>query len=178
MRTSASPSASSPDRPGGDERAVSEVLGFLLIFLILSIVLVLSMLAFNALHDRAEAQVVELRAQSVAQRVAASAVDAALFAEGHAVSTSTYQHPIDLPADLEGHGYRVYLDASPDEQVRVVVAGLSIEVTAPLFSAGASTSFDVCDGDVAGGAIKVRFGQDPDDLVAPYDHCVFLETSA
>ncbi len=177
MRTSASPSASRrPAPPAPDERGVSEVVGFLLIFLILSIVLVLSMIAFNTLHDRAQATVVRLRADSVAQRVAASAVDAALFAETHSVDTSTYQHPIDLPQDLEGHAYRVYLDAAP-EQVRVVVPALGITATAPLFSAGASTSFDVCTGSVAGGAVKVWFGQDPADLAAPYNHCVYLEAS-
>ena len=173
MRTSASPS---PSRSvAGDERAVSEVLGFLLIFLILSIVLVLSMLAFNELHDRAESSVVELRAQSVAQRVAASAVDAALFAETHAPATSTYLHPIELPDQLEGHSYRVHLDASPSEQVRVEVASLGVSVTAPLFSAGASTAFGVCATSAGGGTLEVHFGPRPAGSSSPDLHCVFLK---
>jgi len=198
MRTSASRWLDGPAQGAdGDERGVSEVIGYLLIFGILSIVLVLSMVAFNVLHDRAEDNVVRLQAGSVAQRVAASAVDAALFAESHDPDTSTYIHPLGLPEDLEGHGYHVHLEAEntgsgdPDdclpcpspasctrpEQVRVCVPHLGNEdpITAPLFSAGAggaAAGFTLCASDAPGGDVGVRFGPDPSD---PTSYCVFLE---
>lgn len=199
MPTSASPS---PHERAGrmagkapDERAVSEVVGYLLVFGILAVVLVLSMVAFNILNERAQTSVVHLEAESAAQRVASSAVNAALFAETHDAATSTYEHPLDLPTDLEGHAYTVYLEAAntgsadPDdcipcpspptctrpEQVRVCIPDLNDEepITAPLFSAGASTSFDICASQASGGPLIVRFGDV--DGVAPFSYCVYLE---
>ena len=158
-------SRSPRDQDGrGGESAVSEVVGFLLIFFILSMVLVLSMFAFREIQSRAESAVVAVEAESVAQRVASAVVNAALFAERHGSADATYLHPLDLPDLLEGHTYVVHLDpatgATP-AQVRVVIADLNLEAAATLFSADASTSVALCSTDAVGGRVLVRLGAVP-----------------
>lgn len=146
--------------PRDDERAVSEVIGFVLIFGILSMILVLAMVAFNEVHDRAEAAVVAVEGESVAQRVASAVVNAALFAERYGLDETSYLQALDLPAELEGNSYTVHLDpavpgVSP-AQVRVVVGAIAVETSAPLFSADASTDVTICSSSVAGGRVQVH----------------------
>lgn len=165
MPISRSPSRSDP------ESAVSEVIGFLLVFAILAIVLVLSMFAFGVIHNRAKSSVVTLQAESVAQRVASATVDAALFGEGHTVATSRYHIVLDLPERLEGRAYEVFLDETAEE-VRVEVPSLGITAKAPIFSAGAGTNVNLCSNvaGIPGGTMSVRFGPNPTE-------CVYLEDS-
>lgn len=152
MRRCASPCRS-------DEQAVSEVVGYVLIFGILSMILILSMLAFAAVQDRAEAAVVAIEGESIAQRVASAVVNAALFAERHPANAS-YLQPIDLPTDLEGNAYVIHLEPASGSQaalVRVDVPGLGLDATAPLFSADAAASVQLCATSAAGGRMAVRF---------------------
>lgn len=147
-----------------DDGAVSEVVGFLLVFAILSMILILSMVAFNEIQDRAEAAVVAVEAESVAQRVASAVVNAALFAERHGSTDATYLQPLELPEDLEGHAYVVYLDpvaGSTPAQVRVVISALDLEASAPLFSADASTDVALCATTATGGRVQVQLGAVP-----------------
>lgn len=155
------PACGSPCRfePARDEQAVSEVVGYVLIFGILSMILILSMLAFAAVQERAEKAVVAIEGESIAQRVASVVVNAALFAERHPTD-STYLQPLDLPVDLEGNSYSIVLEpASPGQaaRIRVDVPSLDLQATAPLFSADAATTVQLCSTSVTGGRISVRF---------------------
>lgn len=110
-------SSSDPDarqRARSDEEGVSEVIGFLLTFAIISFILLVSMLAFNDAQQRAENRLIEIQGASAAQRVAAAAVDLALFVSDHPYETSV---AIDLPTELQGIGYKVHLCSDlPDPQ--------------------------------------------------------------
>lgn len=102
-------SFSDPDaRPQArsDDDAVSEVIGFLLTFAIISFILLVSMLAFNNAQQRAEGRLIEIQGASAAQRVAAGAVDLALFVSEHPYNVSI---AIDLPTELQGISYSVLL---------------------------------------------------------------------
>lgn len=143
---------------------MSEVIGQILVFGIVSILLVLSMLAFNQAQLGARDRVVELSAQSAATRVAGIVVQTSLIAEQHGVAT-TVTFLVDLPQRLEGLDYRVSLNVTAPAHVDVTIPSLqgSPLVTAALFSADASgggaapTQFDLCPGSVSGGRLHVRF---------------------
>lgn len=95
-----------------DEAAVSEVIGYVLTFAIISGVLVLSMLTFNVARERTADRVLEVEAASVAHRVAAAVVEAGLFVERQtaAGATPTDLHLVlDLPESFQGTGYTIAL---------------------------------------------------------------------
>lgn len=174
--TPRSPSRAAPTRPRllRQDEGVSEVVGYLLVFGILSIVLVLSMSAFAVGQEAAQSRAVQLRAESAAARVAGVVVQTAVLWEQQGAGFAV-AYFIDLPQDLEGRSYTVRLEpaktvdvagdctvgAHPD-QVCVQVPSLSITVTAPVFSAAAPTGLDICAGadstgtQVVGGALNVR----------------------
>ncbi len=102
-------SSSDPDarrQARSNDDAVSEVIGFLLTFAIISFILLVSMLAFNDAQQRAENRLIEIQGASAAQRVAAGAVDLALFVSEHPYNVSI---AIDLPTELQGISYSVML---------------------------------------------------------------------
>lgn len=100
-------SSSDPRKPRHDgEDGVSEVVGFLLTFGIISAILLVAMLGFNDAQQRAEIRLIEIQGASAAQRVASAAVDLALFAQSNPHDTSV---AIDLPAELQGISYSVFL---------------------------------------------------------------------
>jgi hypothetical protein len=155
----------------GDE-GVSEVIGYLLVFGILSLVLVLSMSAFGLAHEGAKARVVELRAESAAARVAGVVVQSAILAERQG-GTSAVAFLVDLPQQLEGLDYTVALDdqtASRPDQVRIGVPALSLSVTSPVFAAGASGSVNLCPVEVGGGPVLVRYSAPSDHLPQSASH--------
>lgn len=102
----ASSSDATRPRLAGDEAGVSEVVGFLLTFGIISAILLVAMLGFNDAQQRAEIRLIEIQGSSAAQRVASAAVDLALFAQENPYNTSV---AIDLPAELQGISYAVAL---------------------------------------------------------------------
>ena len=151
-----------------DEEGVSEVIGYLLVFGILSIVLVLSMSAFAVGQQAAQSRAIELRAESGAARVAGVVVQTAVLWEQQGAGFAV-AYLVDLPQQLEGRSYVVRLEPSttvdvpgdcttgahPD-QVCVRVAALAITVTAPVFAAAAPAGLDICPTQVEGGALHVR----------------------
>ncbi len=155
----------------GDERAVSEVLGAILVLATVTLVLMIGFYGFTQNETRVRERVVTLQAQSAAQRVAATAVDAAVFAEAHGAN-ATYQRTLELPDSFEGSAYRVALEASPP-RVRVLVPASGETVTAPLFGADAATSVTLCDTDLIGGRMTVRH----DDRQTPGSACIYLESA-
>lgn len=136
--------------PDSNSDAVSEVIGQILIFGILATVLILALLGFNVAREGAADQVAEVRAESVAQRIAGVVVDGALFAERTQAESIELRLPIDLPDDLEGQSYRITLNA---DDVTVTVSGTTVE--AALFSSGQPADLVVC-------AMPSRIGGDLD----------------
>lgn len=107
----ASSSDGNHPRLHGDEAGVSEVVGFLLTFGIISTILLVAMLGFNDAQQRAEVRLIEIQGSSAAQRVASAAVDLALFAQSNPHETAV---AIDLPAELQGISYSVFLCMDTD----------------------------------------------------------------
>ena len=143
----------------GDSEGVSEVIGYLLTFGILSMVLVLAMSAFSVGQEAAVERAVELRAESAAARVAGVVVQTAVLAEQQGTGIAV-AYLVDLPQQLEGRDYIVTLEpaagGNPD-LVRVEVTSLDIDVTAPVFSVGAA-ALNICAATpVPGGPIYVRY---------------------
>jgi hypothetical protein len=144
----------------GDSAAVSEVIGFLLTFGILSVMLVMSMYAFGVAAKGAQTQAVELHAESAATRVAGVVVEAAVLVEQQGTTSPTLAYVLDLPDDLEGRSYLVRLEAasgSEPDLVRVLVPSLGIDVTAPVFAAAAPANVAICTTEVGGGSLTVLY---------------------
>lgn len=159
-----------------DEASVTEVLGQILMFAVLSMVLVLSLVAFGAAKDRAAERAAELQAEAAAQQVASAVVEASLFIESRGAA-ATYERRIDLREMIEDREYAVHLepeDLTHTDRVRVVVGSYGVEATAPLFRAGAPVGITLSSSEVAGGPLEVVFGPCPPLLVAD---CLYLEGS-
>lgn len=168
--TPRSPSEAAPIRSRHlrrDDEGVSEVVGYLLVFGILSIVLVLSMSAFAIGQEAAQGRAIELRAESAAARVAGVVVQTAVLWEQQGTGF-VVAYFVDLPEQLEGREYVVRLEpatagnaadctsgAHPD-QVCVKVASIGLTVTAPVFSAAAPNDLSICRSEAVGGALYVR----------------------
>jgi type II secretory pathway pseudopilin PulG len=175
----AASAASQRRRSGGrkptllaDRQAVSEVLGFMLIFGIISMILVISMLAFTNAQADAKDRVVGLQAKAAADRVASLVIEASLFAERQGPD-SEFSYLADLPERLEGESYSVRLTSAGEV---VVDVDTGEEVTAQLLQAGGGSAAAVCAGPaVAGGPLFVRFGDHDQNAVTT--HCIFLEES-
>lgn len=151
-----------PHRPlralSSDGAGVAEVVGYLLVFGILSLVLVLSMSAFGVAQQGAKERVVQLRAESAAARVAGVVVQTSILAEKQG-SGAAVSYLVDLPEQLEGLDYRVALqpkDATHADQVVITVPAIRLTVTSPVFAAGASSSVDLCARSIGGGPLHVR----------------------
>jgi hypothetical protein len=162
----------------GDSQAVSEVIGYLLVFGILSMVLVLSMSAFAVGEEAAKERAVTLHAESAAARVAGVVVQTAVLWE-QLDGDVAVAYLVDLPEQLEGADYLVSLvaaaGADPD-LVRVVVPRFDIDVTAPVFSAAAPADLQICDSEALGGALNVRINAPSSDAVPPCGNdALFLE---
>lgn len=167
--------SASPSRPGpgsgprrtfaGDSSGVSEVVGFLLTFGILSIMLVMAMYAFGVAAEGAEERAVALHAESAATRVAGVVVEVAVLAEQQGPNDPSVVFVVELPDGLEGFAYAVHLEpasgADPD-RLRVTVPALGIDVSAPIFSAAAPSNVNICSTTVEGGRIAVLY-DDPTD---------------
>lgn len=171
---------SSEQRPRplrGDERAVSEVIGQILVFGILSIVLVMSMLAFNVVKASVTDRAAGWQAEAASSQVASVTIEGALFAERHDGEVEYIRH-LDLPDDFEGRTYRVYLEpagSGHSDRIRLHVDGIDQSVTASLMSAGAASSVHLLESDVPGGPLAVVYKEDPSCSSIGADRCLFLE---
>ncbi|MES2153998.1 MAG: hypothetical protein V4510_02595 [bacterium] len=165
-----------------DETAVSEIIGYILVFAIVAVLLILGMLAFNKAQNDARRNVIDLRAQSAATRVSSLVVEASLLAETQGTTTAM-RFLAPLPEDLEGFSYTVAIEPAANgnvERVHVVVAGAAVDVTAPIFSASAPLTVDICPGPTGtgtsarGGHISIAFNVD----TYPTQSCLFVEPAA
>ncbi len=138
--------------------AVSEVVGQILMFGILSMVLILSMLSFNIAKERTEDRVVESTAESIAQRVASLVIETALFAEKFSDQDVDLESRLALPSRIEGRSYTLEIDGD-----RIHVTVDASVISQPLFSAGSEGLVHVCQQDpLPGGSIKIHIeAEDP-----------------
>lgn len=173
-----------PKRLIRDEAGVSEVVGYIIMFGILSMITVISMLTFNDAQASTQDRVVELRADSAAARVAGAVVTAALFAEDNEGNDANFTREIELQQLLDGRAYTVALlpdDGTDPDRIEVDVAAIGYTATAPLFSAGATPQVTICAGQgaVEGGVIAVRYatqaGKDPGGVCPAQS--IFLEAA-
>lgn len=117
-----------------DDAGVSEVVGFLLTFGIISMILVTAMIGFGSAQQRSYERVAEAQASSIAQRVSGVLVDAALFLEGTDCSSlARLSLLLEVPATVANRGFLVQLN---DTAGTVVVStGLTTPQSASLFGA-------------------------------------------
>ena len=171
MQTFAPKSRSRSPQGPGDDRAVTEVIGQILVFGILSMVLVLSMLAFDVASTNAKERGALLQAEGIAQQVASVGVEASLFVEGRAAGT-TYERSMKFPQDLEGSAYTISISPTTltdPARVTVIISTSGVRVTAPLLNADAPVNLDICASTVGGGPIHIRY------VPNPANACLFLE---
>ncbi len=168
-----------------DVRAVSEVVGQVLIFGILSIALVGALLGFNVAKENATERVIELRADATAQVIelrVREALDLVIMHQATGTDEFNYTFTIDLDDELEGYGFVVNLDA---DRVQVNVTALPYTATATIHERS-STLYEICDGtELSGGPITVRAHriQDAADVppgcssVSIDEYAIFLESA-
>src|ERR1051325_3214679 len=106
MPASLPPSRSEPTGAAlrADERGVSEIIGYILTFAILSTVLLIAMLTIAAANRQAEQRVLEVEAASVAHRVAAAVVEADLYLNAPNRAATELLLRLDLPASFGRDG--------------------------------------------------------------------------
>jgi hypothetical protein len=184
MPTSEPPSNSRPARVTRglrrDEAAVTEVLSYILTFGILSVVLVMSLVAFESERQEKADDIARLQADAAAQQVSSIIVETSLFRERQ-TGTATMDRILELPYDFEGRNYKVRLlhaTASRVDQVQVEVPGIGYVSTSILFEAGAASSVNLCEVEISGGPLRIRHDANsanypPGNVVAP--NCIFLE---
>ncbi len=93
-----------------NDSGVSEVIGFLLMFVISSFLLVIAMSTFNNSQDTSEGVVTAVEMKSVAARVASRVLEASIVAQDF--PNATYEIQVDLPTPPNDRDYRVTLTAS------------------------------------------------------------------
>ncbi len=96
-------------RLGSDASGVSEVIGYILSFAILSTVLLVALLTFNSARAQAEERVTEVEVASIAHRVAEAVIQVGVYAEAHAGSSPEVTLRLELPAGIGSRGYSVDL---------------------------------------------------------------------
>lgn len=141
-----------------DDLAVSEVVGQILMFGILSMVLILSFVSFNVAKDAAEERVVQTTTEALSQRISSLVVDTALFAEKFQDEEVDLISKLDLPDTIEGRQYTIRLT---QESVEVTVPLTGATDNSTLFSANSAGLVHICDQDaIDGGDIYVRITPD------------------
>ncbi len=131
--------------------AVTEVVGQILIFGILSVVLTLSLVSFNVAKDSAEERIVSTTASAVAQQVADLVVDTAIMATAFEDADISVRAAVNMPEFIESRPYTVELN---NDDITVVVSGRT--ATAPLFAADSGATLHICDQDpVIGGPMQL-----------------------
>ena len=150
------------------EEGVAEIVGFVMVFGIIGVIILVSTLAFANQRQGVDQRVAELRAQSVAQRVAQVVYDVGLTA-GTTNDLRGYNRTIELPSTLEGFGYTVNLvnvtttssctPAQPCWRVNVTVSGVRAFAEESVANVGVGqANFELCTQAVSGGTVRVRYG--------------------
>ena len=158
-----------------DTGAVTEVLSYVISFGVLSAILLLGLLGFAHVREQGEAPRAQAQAQSIANAVAAAAVQASLLAEQGSTSAAVR---VEVPDSVYGRSVLVRLD--PAGLVIVEVAGIHHQGLPPPATAAAPLQgrealdldgdpgdSDLCPVPSSAGPLDVRIGV-PTDVGAMY----------
>ncbi len=121
--------------------AVTEVVGQILIFGILSVVLTMSLVSFNVAKHSAEERILASTADAYAQQVADLVIDTAVMTAQFQGSDIDVQAIVDLPDVIQNRPYTVDLD----QDAVVFVVDRTTTRQAPLFAAHSVGTVHVCD---------------------------------
>lgn len=126
------------------DAAVSEVVGSILIFGIVSMLFTLSLLGFVAAKEAAQERVVELQAESVAQRIAGVIVGAAIFYDAHNGTgpDMDFRRHVQIEGQIEQSDFQIDLD---NDTVVVTVPAFDRSATVSVLGANKTALVTVCD---------------------------------
>lgn len=99
--------ARSLERFGEDDRGASEMVGYMIAFALGSMILVLSLTAFNTMRDHSGEMVADRAVSEMAHRVA-FAVEESL-SSGADFPDSDFSRTLRLPAEVSGHTFTIEL---------------------------------------------------------------------
>ncbi len=88
-----------------DDRGVTEVIGYILTFALSAIILLISVQSFTVARENSDAVTTAVELKAIASRVATHVVEAGLISQEF--PNSTYDVTINVPQDLNGHGYTI-----------------------------------------------------------------------
>lgn len=94
-----------PSPQGSADAAVSEVIGFILMFALSAMILVFTLEAFDVTRTQTERANTGVQLEALADRISSRVVQAGLVSERH--PNVTFQVEAKLPDTVEGLGYRV-----------------------------------------------------------------------
>src|SRR5688572_8560861 len=119
--------------------AISEIVGFVMIFAIIGSITLVAMLAFGQQRQDVDQRIVELRAASVAERVAVVVADVGRAVDATSGELTRFEREVDLPPSLEGSGYTVrLLQVSGDWRIQVSSSATTRVPQANVLPSGAS----------------------------------------
>lgn len=99
-------------RRRADDRAVTEVLGFILMFALSALILIVSMRAFNAAQANSNDLVAAVELRNVANRISSRVVQAAIVSQEF--PHADYEVTLKVPAEIAGYRYSVkFRDRDP-----------------------------------------------------------------
>jgi len=127
-----------PRRLSQDDRAINEVLGFVLSFALSAIFLMIAMSSFWTAKSNSESVLTGTEMKSVADRVASAIVQAGLI--GEEFPNSTFNQTLAVPQLLNDHDY--YIQAT-NAQVYVNSTDGSFRATATTFKLDAVSGIHV-----------------------------------
>lgn len=96
----------------GDDAAVSEVVGFILMFAISAIILVLSMQAFNKAQDGSNDLLAAVELKNIANRISTRIVQAGIVSQEF--PDATFEVVVRIPEEVAGYRYTIeFRDRNP-----------------------------------------------------------------
>lgn len=121
-----------------DDRAVSEVLGFVLSFALSAVFLMIALTSFYAAKNNTDSVVVAVELRSIADRVAGGVIEAGLM--GQEFPNATFNLTLAIPFDLQGAPY--YVNATKS-QIYVNASSGEVSASASTLKLDAVTGFEV-----------------------------------
>lgn len=91
--------------PTPEDAAVTEVIGFIMMFALSAIILVFSLRAFDVTQTETDREVAEVQLEALADEVASRVVQAGLASEKF--PNATFKVDVRLPDAIKGYGYTV-----------------------------------------------------------------------
>jgi hypothetical protein len=122
-----------------DDRAISEVLGFILSFALSAIFLMIALSSFYAARNNTDGIVAASELRSVADRVATRIVEAGLV--GQEFPNATINLTLNIPQDLNGHPYQI---VAKKTGIWVNASDATYSSMASVFKVDAVSGVDVC----------------------------------